>query len=131
MLVVVASVLSVLVAVMHEVRVVAVADGFVATVSAVGVILDRVLRLGLVFVIVTLVESVVVRAMNVIGVIVVLDCLMPAVDTVLVLGQGVLSVDFDCRHDRLFLFSECVLEVLFEDVRDRVLNYVGDMTIHN
>jgi len=94
-LVVVASVLSVLVSVVHEICVVSVADGFVATVRPVGVILDRVLRHRLVLVIVILVQGVVVCAMNVVSVVVVLNGLMPAFDTVLMLGQGVLCVDFD------------------------------------
>ncbi|WP_158251240.1 hypothetical protein [Cryobacterium sp. Y11] len=79
-------VLSVPVAVVHEISVVVVANGFVATVSTVSVVFDRVLCLRLVLVIVTVVQGVVVGVVNVVGVVIVLDRLMSAVDTVLMLG---------------------------------------------
>lgn len=91
-LVVVGSVQSMAVAVMEVIDMVAMFNGFVTAILAVGMLLKAVLSDGTVFIVVVTVEGVVVFAVNVVDVVTVLDCFVSAVFAVLVLSNGVLGV---------------------------------------
>ncbi|WP_461004180.1 hypothetical protein [Trueperella pyogenes] len=90
MFVVVVSVLSVTVAIMQVVHVIAVLDGLMATTLAVSMLSERMLRLCFVLVVVVSVLSVTVAIVQVIDVIAVLDRLVATALAVLMFRGGML-----------------------------------------